>query len=286
MPALTFAATANAAVFCGATPVFADVDPDTLLLDPADAAARVTPRTRAIAAVDYAGQPCDYHALRALADRHGLALLDDACHALGGAFQGRPVGSLADLSTFSLHPVKPITTGEGGMITTDDAELARRMRLFRNHGITTDHRQREALGSWFYEMTELGFNYRLTDFQSALGIRQLRKIARLGAAPPGDRPPLRRRLRGDARRPAAGRPPGRFPRLPPVRHPVGSGTTAGGPGAGVRRPARREHRRQRALHPRPPAPVLPGALRDGAGPVSRSPRPPTSASCPCPSSPP
>ena len=176
VPAMTFAATANAAVFLGATPIFADVGADTLLLDPADVSARVTPRTRAVAAVDYAGQPCDYDALRALADRHGLALLDDACHALGGTWRGRPVGSLADLSTFSLHPVKPITAGEGGLIATDDADLARRMRRFRSHGITTDHRQREATRSWFYEMTELGFNYRLTDFQCALGMSQLHKL--------------------------------------------------------------------------------------------------------------
>ncbi|OGQ00120.1 MAG: UDP-4-amino-4,6-dideoxy-N-acetyl-beta-L-altrosamine transaminase [Deltaproteobacteria bacterium RBG_19FT_COMBO_60_16] len=176
VPSMTFAATANCAVFQGGTPVFADVDPDTLLLDPASAEARVTRRTRAIIAVDYAGQPCDYDALRALAERNGLALADDACHALGGRYKGRPVGSLADLSTFSLHPVKHITSGEGGMVTTDDPDLAKRMRLFRNHGITTDHRQREASGSWFYEMVDLGYNYRLTDFQCALGASQLGKL--------------------------------------------------------------------------------------------------------------
>ena len=176
VPSMTFAATANCAVFQGGTPVFADVDPDTLLLDTASAEARVTRRTRAIIAVDYAGQPCDYDALRALAERNGLALADDACHALGGRYKGRPVGSLADLSTFSLHPVKHITSGEGGMVTTDDPDLAKRMRLFRNHGITTDHRQREASGSWFYEMVDLGYNYRLTDFQCALGASQLGKL--------------------------------------------------------------------------------------------------------------
>lgn len=176
VPPMTFASSANCIVFQGGTPVFADVDPDTLLLDPAQAEARITPRTKAIIAVDYTGQACDYDALRTIAGRHGLTLVADACHALGGSYKGRPVGSLAALSAFSFHPVKHITTGEGGMITTDDPELARRMRVFRNHGITTDHRQREQLGSWFYEMVDLGYNYRLTDIQCALGMSQLRKL--------------------------------------------------------------------------------------------------------------
>ena len=176
VPPMTFAASANCVVFQGGTPVFADVDPDTLLLDPAQVEAKITPRTKAIIAVDYTGQPCDYDALRAIADRHGLILVADACHALGGSYKGRPVGSLADLSIFSFHPVKHITTGEGGMITTDDPQLAQRMRVFRNHGITSDHRQREQQGSWFYEMVDLGYNYRLTDFQCALGMSQLRKL--------------------------------------------------------------------------------------------------------------
>jgi len=176
VPAMTFAASANCAVFQGGTPAFADVDPETLLLDPAQVEAKITSRTKAILAVDYAGQPCDYDALRAIADKHELMLVDDACHALGASYKGRPVGTLADLNTFSLHPVKHITTGEGGCITTDDPDLARRMRVFRNHGITSDHRQREAQGSWFYEMVDLGYNYRLTDFQCALGMSQLRKL--------------------------------------------------------------------------------------------------------------
>ncbi|HSN76313.1 MAG TPA: UDP-4-amino-4,6-dideoxy-N-acetyl-beta-L-altrosamine transaminase [Anaerolineae bacterium] len=176
VPPMTFAATANCVVYQGGTPIFADVEPDTLLIDPDQVAAKITPRTKAIIAVDYAGQPCDYDRLWAIADRHGLKLVADACHALGGSYKGRPVGSLVDLSTFSLHPVKPITTGEGGMITTDDSALAQRMRVFRNHGITTDHRQRDQQGSWFYEMVDLGYNYRLTDFQCALGLSQLRKL--------------------------------------------------------------------------------------------------------------
>jgi len=177
VPAMTFAATANCVVFQGGTPVFADVEPDTLLLDPTQVEAEITPRTKAIIAVDYTGQPCDYDALRAIANRHGLILVADACHALDGSYKGRLVGSLADLSVFSFHPVKHITTGEGGMITTDDPDLARRMRVFRNHGITTDHRQREQQGSWFYEMVDLGYNYRLTDIQCALGLSQLRKLS-------------------------------------------------------------------------------------------------------------
>lgn len=176
VPAMTFAATANCVVFQGGRPVFADVDSETLLLDAATVEAQITPKTRAIIAVDYSGHPCDYDTLGHLANRHNLALVADACHSLGGSYKGRPVGSLALLNTFSLHPVKHITTGEGGVITTNDEKLAQRMRQFRNHGITTDHRQREQLGSWFYEMVDLGFNYRLTDFQCALGISQLRKL--------------------------------------------------------------------------------------------------------------
>lgn len=176
VPPMTFAATANCVVFQGGTPVFADVDPDTLLLDPAQVEARIAPRTKAIIAVDYTGQPCDYDALRVIADRHGLALVADACHSLGGAYKGRAVGTLADLNCFSFHPVKHITTGEGGMITTNAPELARRMRLFRNHGISSDHRQREREGTWSYEMVDLGYNYRLTDIQCALGMSQLRRL--------------------------------------------------------------------------------------------------------------
>lgn len=177
VPAMTFAASANCVVFQGGTPVFADVDRETLLIDPGSVEERITPRTKAIVPVDYAGQPCDYDTLRDIAHRRGLHLVDDACHALGAAYKGRPVGSLTELSCFSFHPVKHITTGEGGMITTDDPELARRMRTFRNHGITTDHRERQNTGAWFYEMVDLGFNYRLTDFQCALGISQLSKLA-------------------------------------------------------------------------------------------------------------
>jgi perosamine synthetase len=177
VPAMTFAATANSVIYQGGTPVFADVEPQTLLLDPREVTAKLTPRTKAIVAVDYAGQPCDYEALRAMAEKHGVLLIADACHALGASDQGKPVGSLADLTVFSFHPVKHLTTGEGGMVVTAHAELASRMRRFRNHGMTSDHRQRDQIGTWYYEMTDLGYNYRLTDFQCALGLSQLQKLA-------------------------------------------------------------------------------------------------------------
>ena len=176
VPPMTFAATANCVVYQGGRPVFADVNPDTLLLEPQEVEARITPRTKAVITVDYAGQPCDYDALKEITNRHSLSLVADACHSLGARYKDRQIGSLALLNAFSFHPVKHITTGEGGMITTDDLILAERMRLFRNHGITTDHRQRDAQASWFYEMVDLGYNYRITDFQCALGISQLIKL--------------------------------------------------------------------------------------------------------------
>ena len=176
VPTMTFAATANAVVFQGGRPVFADVHPNTLLIDPIQVEAKITSRTKAIVAVDYAGQPCDYDALRSITKRHNLILMADACHALGAEYKGRKVGTLADLNVFSFHPVKCITTGEGGMVLTDEPEWAEKMRRFRNHGVSTDHRQRTNDGTWFYEMTDLGYNYRLTDFQCALGLSQLRKL--------------------------------------------------------------------------------------------------------------
>jgi perosamine synthetase len=173
---MTFAASANCVRFQGGTVVFADVRQDTLSLDPGCVEAAITPRTRAIITVDYTGQPSDLDELNAIAERHRLMVIEDAAHALGATFQGRRVGGLTHLTTFSLHPVKHITTGEGGVITTNDEKLAERLRLFRNHGITSDHRQREVTGSWFYEMVELGYNYRLTDFQCGLGLSQLKKL--------------------------------------------------------------------------------------------------------------
>jgi len=176
VPAITFLATANAVVYQGAKPVFADIAPDSLLLDPADVEKKITPRTRAIIAVDYAGQPCDYDRLRRIAECHNLVLVADACHSLGGTYKGKNVGQLADLTVFSFHPVKHITTGEGGMVVTDNKKLALAMRRFRNHGIDRDHRQRENEITHRYDMTTLGYNYRLSDIQCALGISQLRKL--------------------------------------------------------------------------------------------------------------
>jgi perosamine synthetase len=173
---ITFAASANCIVYQGGIPVFSDVEPDTLLLGPEQIETKITSKTKAIIAVDYAGHPCNYDSLRKIADKNNLVLVADACHALGAEYKGRKSGSLADLNIFSFHPVKHITTGEGGIITTDDPELAGRIRLFRNHGITTDHHQRDKQGSWFYEMVDLGYNYRMTDFQCALGISQLQKL--------------------------------------------------------------------------------------------------------------
>lgn len=173
---MTFAASANCVLYVGGRPVFADVEADTLLLDPHSVKTKVSPKTKAIIAVDYAGQPCDYDALKEISDRHGLVLIADACHALGATYKGRKVGTLADMTVFSFHPVKHITTGEGGMVVTDNPDFAAKLRIFRNHGITADHRQREANGSWFYEMTELGYNYRLPDINCALGISQLEKL--------------------------------------------------------------------------------------------------------------
>lgn len=175
VPANTFVATANAVLYAGAKPVFADIDPQTFLLDAGDTEKKITPRTRGIVAVDFAGQPCDYGILNSVARRHGLFLHADACHALGATYKGKAVGSLADTSSFSFHPVKPITTAEGGMITTDDEAIAERMKVFRNHGITVDFRQREKAQTWEYDMETLGWNYRLSDLQCALGLSQLRR---------------------------------------------------------------------------------------------------------------
>jgi len=176
VPALTFAASANCARYVGADVVFADVRADTLTVDAGHVASLITPRTRAIVAVDYAGLPADLDELVALAAAKDLLLVEDGCHAPGAVYRGRMVGAISQLTTFSFHPVKHLTTGEGGMITTDDADLAQRLRSLRNHGIDTDHRQREQQGTWRYDMSRLGYNYRLNDLQCALGLSQLRRL--------------------------------------------------------------------------------------------------------------
>jgi perosamine synthetase len=172
---LTFVASANCARYLAADPVFADVQEDTLNISPQAVCARLSRRTRAIVAVDFTGQPADLDELLDIATSRQVVLIEDACHALGSTYRGRPVGGLAAMTVFSTHPVKHVATGEGGVVTTNDAKLAERVRLFRNHGITSDARTRQEAGSWFYEMTDLGYNYRLTDIQCALGITQLRK---------------------------------------------------------------------------------------------------------------
>jgi perosamine synthetase len=177
VPAITFAASANAALYESAVPVFADIEPDTLLIDPVSVAAQITNRTRAIVAVDYAGQPADYDALRGLIQGRNIALIADACHAPGATYKGRNSGTLGDMSCFSFHPVKHLTTCEGGMVLTDDKARAAHMRRFRNHGIDSDHRSREAAGAHAYDMAELGFNYRLPDVQCALGMAQLKRLS-------------------------------------------------------------------------------------------------------------
>jgi perosamine synthetase len=173
---LTFCATANCVLYQGAMPVFADVCDDTLNLDPREALKKLSPRTRAIIAVDYAGHPADLHELRQIADNAGAVLIEDACHALGAEYRGKRVGTFADMTVFSFHPVKHLTTGEGGMVTTNNERLAGTLRRFRNHGISSEARERQEAGQWFYEMVLLGFNYRLTDIACALGLSQLAKL--------------------------------------------------------------------------------------------------------------
>ncbi|HEY2010131.1 MAG TPA: UDP-4-amino-4,6-dideoxy-N-acetyl-beta-L-altrosamine transaminase [Rhizomicrobium sp.] len=177
VPAITFAASANAALYEGATPIFADIEVDTLLIDPKSVASRITDRTKAIVAVDYGGQPADYDVLRELTQERGIAIVADACHAPGATYRGRKTGTLGDISCFSFHPVKHLTTCEGGMAVTQSSELAQHMRRFRNHGIDSDHRTREAHGAHAYDMVELGYNYRLSDLQCALGAAQLTRLA-------------------------------------------------------------------------------------------------------------
>lgn len=173
---MTFCATANCVLYCGANPVFADISSDTMNIDPEEIAHCITSKTKAIIPVDYSGHPADLDEIMELAEEKKLLVIEDACHALGAEYRGRPVGGISHMTVFSFHPVKHITTGEGGMVTTDDPELAGRLRRFRNHGIDSDARQRQSKGQWYYEMIDLGYNYRLTDVACSLGLSQLKKL--------------------------------------------------------------------------------------------------------------
>jgi UDP-4-amino-4,6-dideoxy-N-acetyl-beta-L-altrosamine transaminase len=173
---LTFAATANCVLYQGANPVFADVAADTLNVAIPEIAKKITAKTRAILPVDYAGHPADLGPILELAQRYGLTVIEDACHALGAEYKQKRVGGIADMTVFSFHPVKHITTAEGGMVATNDPKFAETLRRFRNHGISSEARQRQSAGQWYYEMVLLGFNYRLPDVLCALGIQQLKRI--------------------------------------------------------------------------------------------------------------
>ena len=176
---LTFAASANCVLYCGGTPVFADVDPKTYNIDPEDIRRKITDKTKAIIAVHLAGQPCDMDEIHKIAKEHDLLVIEDGAHALGSVYKGKKVGTLSDMTTFSFHPVKPITTGEGGMIVTDNEQFYQKMMLFRSHGITREENlMTRNDGPWFYQQLDLGYNYRITDIQCALGCSQMKKLDR------------------------------------------------------------------------------------------------------------
>lgn len=175
---ITFAASANCVLYQGGKPAFADINPKSYNIDVEDIERKITKKTKAIIPVDFTGQAVDIDGINEIAKKYGLVVIEDAAHSLGAEYKGKKIGSLVDMTTFSFHPVKHITTGEGGMITTNDEKLNNKLKLFRTHGITRDkemlHNKEE--GPWFYEQLELGYNYRMTDIQAALGISQLNKI--------------------------------------------------------------------------------------------------------------
>jgi len=171
---LTFAATVNTLLFCGGKPIFADIQEDTLNIDPKEIEKKITKKTKAIAPVDFAGHPCDYKEIRKIARKHKLLIIEDAAHALGSEYKEKRVGSFADMTILSFHPVKLITTGEGGMILINNKRLYERLKTIRNHGIIKKHQK----GGWYYEIENPSLNLRLTDFQCALGLSQLKKIDR------------------------------------------------------------------------------------------------------------
>jgi UDP-4-amino-4,6-dideoxy-N-acetyl-beta-L-altrosamine transaminase len=180
---LTFAASANCVLYCGGTPVFADVDHGTMLLDVEDVKRKITSRTRAIIPVHYGGELCDMDSLSALARQHKLILLQDCAHSLGGKVRGKHQGEYDGLQTWSFHPVKTITTGEGGAVTTNGTKLYEKLLRLRSHGITRDAARyvHDDAGGWYYEQLDLGYNCRITDIQCALGKSQLTKLARFAA---------------------------------------------------------------------------------------------------------
>ena len=176
---LTFAASANCVRYVGATPVFADINPETYNIDPASIRAHITPKTKAVIAVDFTGQCVEIEEIRAICDEYNLIFIEDAAHAIGSSYDGKKVGSLADMTCFSFHPVKTITCGEGGAVTTNNEELYKKIVLAHTHGITHDEELMEEApheGIWYYEQISLGYNYRLTDFQAAMLSSQLKKL--------------------------------------------------------------------------------------------------------------
>lgn len=180
---ITFAASANCVLYCGAKPVFADIRPDTYNIDIESVRRLITPRTKGIVAVDFTGQAVEHDELQALCREHNLVLIEDAAHAIGTKYKGRPVGSIADMTCFSFHPVKTVTGGEGGAVTTNDEALYRRLMRVRTHGITRrmDEMVHPTDALWYNEQVELGYNYRMTDFQAALLLSQLHKLPKFAA---------------------------------------------------------------------------------------------------------
>lgn len=175
---ITFAASANCALYCGARPVFADIDPETYNIDPAKVESAITEKTKAVVAVDYTGQSAALDPLREVCKRHGLVLIEDGAHVIGTKYKNQPNGSISDMTTFSFHPVKTVTGGEGGAVLTNDRSFYEKLLLYRSHGITRKEELMEhgADGPWYYEQITLGYNYRMTDMQAALIISQLDKL--------------------------------------------------------------------------------------------------------------
>ena len=175
---ITFAASANCALYCGARPVFVDIDPETYNIDPQKVEEAITERTKAVIAVDYTGQSAALDPLREICKRHGLILIEDGAHVIGTKYKGRANGSISDMTTFSFHPVKTVTGGEGGAVMTDDETLYKKLLLYRTHGIVKDVSlmEHESDGPWYHEQIVLGYNYRLTDIRAALIISQLDKL--------------------------------------------------------------------------------------------------------------